>query len=61
MKLAELWAAEPLPSGAPCNAGEQIAAIQRAVADAPKSRGWRIRSRVGERVRRYETPEEVGH
>jgi hypothetical protein len=26
----------------------------------PKSRGWRLRARVGERVRWYELPEEVG-
>jgi hypothetical protein len=27
---------------------------------APKSRGWRMRARVGERVRWYEEPDEVG-
>ena len=27
----------------------------------PKSMTWRLRSRVGERVRWYETPEEVRH
>jgi hypothetical protein len=26
---------------------------------APKSRAWRLRARIGERVRWYELPEEV--
>ena len=39
----------------------QIASLQQAIEDAPKSRAWRLRSRVGERVRWYETPEEVKH
>ena len=59
-KLADLWKESPLP-GAPNDAGAQIAAIQRAAEEAPKTLAWRVRSRVGERVRWYETPEEVGH
>ena len=59
-KVAELWAAEPL-AGVTCDVGTQISALQQAIEDAPKSRAWRIRSRVGERIRWYETPEEVRH
>jgi hypothetical protein len=59
-KLEELWAESPLPEAA-CNVSEQIAAIRAAIDDAPKTMAWRMRSRVGERVRWYETPEEVGH
>ena len=29
--------------------------------DAPKSRRWKLRAKVGERMLWYETPEEVGH
>ena len=36
-------------------------ALLQAVEEAPKSRAWRLRSRVGERLRWYETPEEVRH
>jgi Uncharacterised nucleotidyltransferase len=38
---------------------QRIDALVDAIAQAPKSRGWRIRARVGERRRWYEDPEEV--
>ncbi len=59
-KIAELWAETPLPASA-CDVSEQVEALRRAIDQAPKTRGWRMRSRIGERVRWYETPEEVGH
>ena len=59
-KVAELWAQEPLPA-ATHDVAAQITALQEAIEDAPKSRAWRLRSRVGERIRWYETPEEVKH
>jgi len=59
-KVAELWAAEPL-AGVAHDVGAQIGALQQAIENAPKSRAWRLRSRVGERLRWYETPEEVRH
>jgi hypothetical protein len=40
---------------------EQVAALRKAVDDAPKSMKWRMRSQVGERVQWFEEPEEVGH
>jgi hypothetical protein len=59
-KLAELWAETPVP-GAPHDAAMSMAALQRTLEEAPKTRGWRLRARIGERKRWYETPEEVGH
>ncbi len=45
-------------------AAETIAAgveqLQRHIDGAPKSRAWRLRSRVGDRVRWYREPDEVG-
>lgn len=40
--------------------GSRIQTLQQALLDAPKSRAWRIRARIGERKRWYEEPEEVG-
>ena len=59
-RVAELWAAEPL-QGTSCDVAAQVRTVQQAIEEAPKSRSWRIRSRVGERMRWYETPEEVRH
>jgi hypothetical protein len=59
-KLADQWAETPV-ANASYDAAEQIRLLGRAIDEAPKTRGWRIRSRIGERVRWYETPEEVGH
>ena len=39
----------------------QVEALLTAIGDAPKSLGWQARARIGERVRWYETPEEVRH
>ncbi len=59
-KLAEQWADTPLP-GAAFDVRQQIAEIQTVADEGPKTRGWRMRARIGERKRWYETPEEVGH
>ena len=59
-KVAGLWASEPLP-GAGHDVAAQVRAVQTAIEAAPKSRSWRLRSRIGERVKWYETPEEVRH
>lgn len=37
----------------------RLAAIEQAIEDEPKSSKWRLRARVGDRVRWYEDPEEV--
>ena len=38
----------------------RLAALQERIEAGPKSRGWRLRDKVGERKRWYEFPEEVG-
>jgi hypothetical protein len=38
-----------------------LAALAQAAEDAPKSRRWKMRARVGERKRWYETPQETPH
>jgi len=60
VKVAALWAEAPLVA-ARHDVASQVAALQAAIAQAPKSLAWRSRARIGERVRWYETPEEVGH
>ena len=59
-KVGELWSREPL-AAATHDVAAQVASLLRAIEDAPKSRAWRLRSRVGERIRWYETPEEGKH
>jgi hypothetical protein len=50
-------------SDLPCGQGatilERVGAIEQALAEAPKTRRWRLRARVGDRVQWYEEPEEV--
>ena len=43
----------------PAAAGAAVDALLAAMEEAPKSRGWRMRAKVGERKRWYELPEEV--
>jgi hypothetical protein len=59
-KVAELWSREPL-AGPSHDVADQVNVLKQAIEVAPKSRAWRLRSRVGERIRWYETPEEVKH
>jgi hypothetical protein len=59
-RVAELARAKP-PTDPPTDAEAAAAALLAAIEQAPKSLGWRARARVGERVRWYETPEEVRH
>ncbi len=39
---------------------EKVAILLEALDSAPKSRGWRMRARVGDRVRWYELPDDGG-
>jgi hypothetical protein len=39
----------------------QLQALEQMAEDAPKSRRWKLRARVGERKRWYELPEETPH
>jgi hypothetical protein len=61
LRAAAEEAARRPPDGPPQDPGAQAAALIAAIEAAPKSLGWKARARVGERVRWYETPEEVRH
>jgi hypothetical protein len=44
---------------APAEVGAPLAALAAAMDDAPKTRAWKLRARIGERRRWYDDPEEV--
>jgi hypothetical protein len=48
-------------AGGRLDARAQLETLKQAAEDAPKSRSWKLRARVGERKRWYETPEEAPH
>jgi hypothetical protein len=50
-----------VPTSSKYNPMEQARSLRRHADQAPKSIRWRIRARVGERVRWYELPKEVMH
>jgi len=47
------------PGGARSSARDRAAALRAALAECPKSMGWRARAMVGSRIRWYDLPEEV--
>ena len=51
----------PAIAGGRLDPQAQLAALERAAEEAPKSRRWKLRARLGERVRWYEQPEETPH
>ncbi|MGC8635145.1 MAG: hypothetical protein ACP5VP_10900 [Candidatus Limnocylindrales bacterium] len=59
-KVAELWAVQPV-AGAQFNVAAQVEVLRAQIAAAPKSLAWKTRARIGERLRWYETPDEVRH
>ena len=62
-KLPALAAERPelVPEAAPHDAVSQARALAGVAESVPKSMKWRLRANVGDRVRWYELPEEVGH
>ncbi len=50
-----------IPPGAPLDAIEQLNLLEREAQRVPKSRRWRMRALIGERMRWYELPEEESH
>jgi hypothetical protein len=62
-KITELVTetAHLVPAGAACDPAIQCTALIAAAEDAPKSRRWKLRARVGDRVRWYQEPEESTH
>jgi hypothetical protein len=59
-KVRDLATEQPLPHS-PFDVATQVERLRQVIDQAPKSVGWRARARVGEKVRWYETPEEVRH
>jgi hypothetical protein len=57
--LANL-ATYPLPPDATRLIKERLQALWQRIEATPKSARWRLRSRVGDRVRWYDEPEETG-
>jgi hypothetical protein len=50
-----------VPANASHDPVEQARALRQHADSSPKSMKWKVRSKVGERSRWYELPEEVGH
>lgn len=50
-----------VPAQARLDPREQLRRLQQAADEAPKSLRWKMRARVGDRVRWYRTPEETVH
>jgi hypothetical protein len=50
---------QPLAANEAAAVAERIDALDQALEDAPKTRKWKLRAKVGERKRWYEEPEEV--
>jgi hypothetical protein len=50
-----------VPRGAPFDPAEQAEELKRQADETPKRLRWRLRSKVGDRVRWYQMPEEVAH
>jgi hypothetical protein len=51
----------PVPEGGRLDPAAAVRTLSEALEQAPKSRRWKLRDRVGERKRWYETPEETPH
>lgn len=52
---------EMLPKDSSDHLKGQLGQILRAVTDSPKSRRWKLRARVGDRIPWHEVPEEIEH
>jgi hypothetical protein len=50
-----------VPAGAAYDPADQAAALTAAAEQVPKSRRWKMRARLGDRVRWYQEPEESTH
>jgi hypothetical protein len=53
--------ARPAIEGGRYDARSQLQALGEAANSAPKSRGWKMRAKIGERKRWYDVPEETPH
>jgi hypothetical protein len=53
--------ARPAIEGGRYDARSQLQVLGEAATSAPKSRGWKMRAKIGERKRWYDVPEETPH
>ncbi len=60
-ELAEGPGAHLVPQGARFDPVEQLAELERAAEEVPKTLRWRLRAKVGERKRWYRVPDEDSH
>ena len=51
----------PVPEGGRLDPATAIQTLSQTLEQAPKSRRWKLRDRIGERKRWYEIPEETAH
>lgn len=58
-RLREALPEQPLDAAEVTSLAERIDLLAQALERAPKTRKWKLRARVGERMRWYEEPEEV--
>jgi hypothetical protein len=59
--LLEVERERLVPAAAAIDPVDQLALLQKAARDAPKGRRWKMRARLGDRVRWYQVPEESQH
>jgi hypothetical protein len=59
--LASSGAERAAVQGGKLDPRAQLTKLASTAEDAPKSRRWKMRSRIGERKRWYEVPEETPH
>jgi hypothetical protein len=59
--LLEIERERLVPSAAAMDPADQLAVLQQAARDAPKGRRWKMRARLGDRVRWYQIAEETPH
>jgi hypothetical protein len=58
-RCEEMLAEYRLPEGERARVADRLRSVLRRIEEAPKSRGWKLRAKIGERKRWYELPEEV--
>lgn len=58
-RLRAALSEQPLAADEAAAVAERIDVLAKALEDAPKTRKWKLRAKVGERKRWYEEPEEV--
>jgi hypothetical protein len=58
-RCEEMLGEYALPEQERTRVADRVRAVLHRIEEAPKSRGWKLRAKIGERKRWYELPEEV--